>query len=74
MEKNINIKGVWFTVKLTDEETENALQKLVEHNLREMQRCVKIVRTLMLNETLPPDNIVLALFDKQATASFTALQ
>jgi len=77
--KKTNIKGIWKLVKLSEEEEEEVLTALAEKNLKELSRCIKIALNDEIRHKYPEilylrfETVVKMLYDKQATASFTAL-
>lgn len=75
LSKNINVNGKWKRVELTEDETRDVLDKLLETNLNEMQKCEEKANDYNKNMStnLSHAQIVRMLFDKQATASFTAI-
>jgi len=78
LSRNLNIDGRWQKVTLTKEEKEETLERLADENASEFIRCVQkaqlVMQTNAKDETITLKDIVIPLFDKQPTASFTALQ
>jgi len=73
LSKNIMINGVWQRICLTDEETMDTFDKLLSNNINEFKRCERKAREVKEFSEMPFAEITKMLFDKQATASFTAL-
>jgi hypothetical protein len=72
MQKNVNIGGVWSVVELTESEKDNVLSGLIESNLKELLRCMDALKSKDISDDFKKW-ITGMLFEKQATASFTAL-
>lgn len=75
MLKNANIGGKWITVELNDEDKEKALEELLEGNIKELARCVEASETAFIacKGALANTEIIRMLYEKQATASYSAL-
>jgi hypothetical protein len=77
MQKNVNINGVWTIVELTEDEKEKVLSKLLDSNMKELLRCRDAVfgnEDFKEMDSPIKSEVIKLLFDKQATASYTALQ
>lgn len=75
--KNVRIGGKWRRIELTKEEEVEVKKQLLKENIKEMERCinagVEIIGNIPEMKMESLEGIVLALFEKQATASYTAL-
>lgn len=77
--KNVRIGGKLDRITLTEDEEEEVMEELLKKNAKKMERCLEEGKRIVekyrgkgdysINET----DVALALFDKQATASFTVL-
>jgi len=75
LSKKANIRGEWINISLTEEETDNVLNKLIKNNMKEFKRCLNWVvaeNNPVLNN-ISIFEITKMLFEKQATQSFTVL-
>jgi phosphotransferase system IIA component len=72
--KSVAIQGKGYTrINLTKEETEKAMQELLQFNINELKKTIMATKdstVVTLNQT----DAVKLLFDKQGIASYTWLQ
>lgn len=75
MKRQINLGGIIHTVELSDEETKDLMKELLDSNAEQLLECYAKVKEMTLEDNNPERNwkIALALFDKQATASYTVV-
>lgn len=75
IKKHITLGGVIHPVELTDEEESKLMDELLEKNIKQMKKCLEKAELIATEEKLTTGvlNIALALFEKQATASFSVI-
>jgi len=77
MLKNAKVNGVWITVELTQEEKEKVLDELLIENAHHLRNCIlkanELWKETPVADVLRRRNITKMLYDKQATASYSAL-
>jgi len=72
--KQIQLKYEWKWVELTDKELNRVLDKLLDSNIRELERVInRVVGRGGVIRDMEFSDVVKMLFDKQATASFTVI-
>jgi hypothetical protein len=73
--RTINILGTWNRINLTEEETEEIIEKLLEDNCNILSKCEDKAKQYckVMGSPLSYLEIVKMLFDKTGIALFTAL-
>lgn len=75
LSKTINIAGIWHRINLTEEETAEVMEKLLEKNCDILSKCEAKAQEYnkVMRSQLSYAEIVKMLYEKQSIASFTAL-
>jgi hypothetical protein len=75
LSKTINIAGIWNRINLTEEETAEVMEKLLERNCEILSKCEAKAHEYnkVMQSHISYAEIVKMLYDKQSIASFTAL-
>lgn len=68
------VKGRQERLTLDDKEYDDLMERLLENNAKELERCLKKAKEICeKNKELDVFETAMTLFDKQATASFSAI-
>jgi hypothetical protein len=73
--RSILISGKGYTrISLNEEETNQAMENLLQFNLKELARVIKVAKGSSMSIDLNQQEMIRLLFDKQALSAFTLLQ